>query len=149
MTWLPVVGYEGKYVVNEIGQVKGLRNNKILSAHPGKDGYLRVAIYGHDGKRHPARIHTMVLYAFEGPRPPGMEGRHLDGDKNNCALSNLAWGTSAENKADMIRLGRHANTRKTHCPKNHPYDEENTYRYPDGRRQCRTCTKQRHRVQII
>lgn len=29
---------------------------------------------------------------------------------------------------------------KTHCPKGHPYDEENTYQYR-GRRTCRACHK--------
>jgi len=34
-----------------------------------------------------------------------------------------------------------ANAAKTHCPKGHEYTEENTYRYPDGRRRCRTCNR--------
>lgn len=36
---------------------------------------------------------------------------------------------------------------KTHCPKGHPYDEGNTYRWR-GERQCRTCMREtyaRHR----
>lgn len=28
---------------------------------------------------------------------------------------------------------------KTHCPQGHPYDEQNTYRSPQGRRHCRAC----------
>ncbi|CCA55433.1 MULTISPECIES: HNH endonuclease signature motif containing protein [Streptomyces] len=44
------------------------------------------------------------------------------------------------------KLGRPAevyNRDKTHCPKGHPYDTENTYLEPDGRgRQCRTCKRQ-------
>jgi hypothetical protein len=30
--------------------------------------------------------------------------------------------------------------RKTHCPKGHPYDEANTYRYR-GKRSCRACNR--------
>jgi hypothetical protein len=30
---------------------------------------------------------------------------------------------------------------KTHCPKGHPYDEENTYITSDGKRQCRACRR--------
>jgi len=30
---------------------------------------------------------------------------------------------------------------KTHCPKEHPYNEENTYTHPDGRRECRICQR--------
>ena len=28
---------------------------------------------------------------------------------------------------------------KTHCPRKHPYDEENTIRSPKGHRSCRKC----------
>lgn len=34
-----------------------------------------------------------------------MECRHLDGDPSNNQLSNLCWGTSAENAADRIEHG--------------------------------------------
>lgn len=33
------------------------------------------------------------------------------------------------------------NINKTHCPKGHPYDEQNTYRHPNGSRVCKTCRK--------
>lgn len=36
--------------------------------------------------------------------------------------------------------------RKTHCPKGHPYDEVNTYRYKDGRRGCIICGNDRQRI---
>ena len=32
---------------------------------------------------------------------------------------------------------------KTHCPQNHPYDEENTYVDRRGARHCRTCRRER------
>ena len=45
-------------------------------------------------------VHRLVLEAFVGPCPEGMECRHLEGDTANNALSNLAWGTPQENAAD-------------------------------------------------
>jgi hypothetical protein len=36
-----------------------------------------------------------------------------------------------------------ANARKTHCPSDHPYDEDNTYVDPSGARECRTCRANR------
>jgi hypothetical protein len=33
------------------------------------------------------------------------------------------------------------NAIKTQCPSGHPYNETNTYRYPDGRRTCRQCRR--------
>ncbi len=37
------------------------------------------------------------------------------------------------------------NARKVHCKHGHPFDEENTYVAPDGRRNCRECKRQRMR----
>lgn len=34
-----------------------------------------------------------------------------------------------------------AQAEKTHCPKGHPYTEENTARNPQGHRRCRTCSR--------
>lgn len=36
------------------------------------------------------------------------------------------------------------NKAKHHCPKGHPYDEENTY-HSAGRRHCRACSKKYQR----
>jgi hypothetical protein len=35
---------------------------------------------------------------------------------------------------------------KTHCPKGHPYSEENTLINKDGHRRCRTCNNARQRA---
>lgn len=46
-------------------------------------------------------VHAMVLTAFVGPRPRGMVCRHFpDRDPSNNRLSNLQWGTIAENVWD-------------------------------------------------
>lgn len=46
--------------------------------------------------------------------------------------------------SENTRLANLANRRKTHCPKGHPYDEENTLTRPnDTRRWCRTCESER------
>ena len=52
-----------------------------------------------------AYIHRLVLEAFVGPQPNGMECRHLNGARDDNRLSNLAWGTYAENNADRLRHG--------------------------------------------
>src|SRR5436309_3088927 len=38
-------------------------------------------------------VHRLVLEAFVGPRLPGMECRHLDGNTKNNRLSNICWGS--------------------------------------------------------
>lgn len=68
------------------------------------DGHLYVLLY-RDKKQRMCWIHRLLLEAFVGPCPTGMECRHLDGDGTNNALSNLVWGTHFENMQDMIRHG--------------------------------------------
>jgi hypothetical protein len=52
------------------------------------------------------RVHRLVLEAFVGPCPDGMEARHLSGDPADNRLENLEWGTRADNRADIDRHGR-------------------------------------------
>lgn len=40
----------------------------------------------------------------------------------------------------------YANSSKTHCINGHEFTEENTYRAPSGRRDCRECTRQNGRA---
>lgn len=52
-------------------------------------------------------IHRLVLEAFVGPCPQGMECRHFpDPDPRNNNLSNLRWGTRSENVSDRALQGR-------------------------------------------
>lgn len=66
------------------------------------DGYRSVKIAG---KR--IKVSKLVLEAFYGPRPDGMECRHLNNRRDDDRASNLAWGTHKENIADKKRHGTH------------------------------------------
>ena len=68
------------------------------------DGY-RIVQLRDDGELRYARVARLVCEAFHGPAPEGHEARHLDGSRTNDAASNLAWGTSAENRADASSHG--------------------------------------------
>lgn len=54
------------------------------------------------------RVHRLVLEAFIGSCPVGMQGLHNDDDQSNNKLRNLRYGTPAENTADSIRNGTYA-----------------------------------------
>jgi NUMOD4 motif/HNH endonuclease len=154
-TWRPVMGYEGLYEVSDLGRVRSLdrmtgrrlRRGRILKAIPQKrGGHLHVSLCA-DGTEVVRHVHRIVLEAFVGPRPDGMETRHLDGDPVNNALTNICWGTYADNRQDMLRHGKHPNSRKTHCPRGHEYTPENTYRSSArGGRGCRECRKLRQQI---
>lgn len=69
-------------------------------------GYL-VANVQIDKKGRKFRMHNLMLEAFVGPRPSGHLGLHRDGNRLNCSLENLYWGTFSDNIRDSIRHGTH------------------------------------------
>lgn len=68
--------------------------------------YLRAGLW-QNSKLHWVSVHKLVLEAFVGPCPDGMEGCHFpDPDRTNNAVSNLRWDTPAGNTADSMELDR-------------------------------------------
>lgn len=122
--WKSVVGYEGYYEVSNQGRVRSLdriatdgrkccgRVLKLIPIGPHKEKYLSVML-SHGGVVKCVHVHAEVLRAFAGARPAGKEARHLDGHPANNRLTNLRWGTVAENTADKHRHSRMRN-RKRH-----------------------------------
>jgi len=108
--WMPVPDYEGLYEVSNLGRVRSHKGSKptIMKGGRGtcKMGYLRVTLRDAATVASARYIHILVLEAFVGPRPHGMLGLHDDGNVDNCRLSNLSWGTAAQNAQDRIRHGR-------------------------------------------
>lgn len=79
---------------------------------------------------------------FRGPIPTDRELDHIVCDNRGCA--NPHHVEPATHKANTLRSAapQATNAGKTHCPKGHPYDGENTYRWPGAKgssRQCRAC----------
>jgi hypothetical protein len=141
--WRPIPGFPG-YDVSNLGHVvshRRWREPRLLAGMMGSRDYW-VYTLSRDGHGPVTRpVHVLVAAAFLGPRPEGTQVRHLDGDPLNNAVENLAYGTPGENIADQVRHGGHHFANRTHCPVGHPYDEENTYVFGDGRRRCRTCRR--------
>jgi len=145
--WRAVLGHEGIYEVSDIGNVRsldrevwhgtGTKTMKLVGRPLASfmvKGYLALNI------PKLAYIHRLVCEAWHGPRPEGMECRHLDGNPFNNTPDNLRWGTSKENAQDTLRHGHHREAAQTHCWKGHEFSEANTYRH-NGRRGCRACNR--------
>ncbi len=139
--WAPVLGYEDRYLVSDSGKVLSQRTRRQMAFSIGSDGYPCVTLCV-AGKVKRFRVHRLVLEAFVGPRPDGMEACHNNGIRTDARLENLRWGSRSDNQRDATRHGTHRNGAKTECPSGHPYDEENTLRYC-GRRYCVECRRGR------
>lgn len=78
--------------------------------HRLNNGYWAVTISYRDGRRSKSYVHRLLMEAFGPPRPLDIKGRavvrHLDDNKDNNSLDNLAWGTQSDNQSDARRNGR-------------------------------------------
>lgn len=116
-TWKAVQGFPG-YIVSDLGRFGSywhFTSNltpwaikdkvRIIKGTPQTiKGYYRVTC------RHPEGVvtkalHRLVLEAFVGPCPEGMEACHWDDDPINNKLSNLRWDTKEGNIKDKFRNG--------------------------------------------
>lgn len=109
--WRPVVSatYGNDYEVSSLGRVRRTtdgpgkaRAGNILTPRQNKSGHRRVALCS------PYKnfmVHRLVLEAFVGPQPEGMECCHNDSDPANNRLENLRWDTRSANHFDRPNRG--------------------------------------------
>lgn len=155
--WRPVPGWEGIYEVSNHGRVRSMARvvigrdgremryrTTVLTPSLDPSGYPRINLYRNKTVRRYG-VHRLVLAAFVGPCPDGMEVLHGDGNPGNSHLVNLSYGTSSENTLDTVAHGTHNNARKTECPQGHSLVVENlkpgTLKL--GRRDCLACARTR------
>jgi hypothetical protein len=121
--WRPVVGHETTHAISDHGRLKRFaytdrtnhfRPESITVGTLTKAGYRQVQI-----KNKSRLLHSLVLRAFVGPCPAGMECCHgVQGSAINH-LTNLRYDTHSENNRDKQRhqtlpLGeKHHNARLT------------------------------------
>ena len=137
--WFPVPDYEELYEVTQAGVVRSIRTGRVLAYHTGAYGHLTVRLTKNGVRKH-EHISRILLKVFVGPPPEDKPyALHRDDVPWNNDLSNLRWGSLSENTLDAVRNKTHVQSRKTHCPRGHPYDDANTMRTKDGWRRCKGC----------
>lgn len=127
--WKPIAGYEGIYEVSNMGRVRSVdrvvtakdpwgnttdfhRKGIIMKPGPHPCGYKLVRL-GKDQKSH--TVHKLVAENFIGPRPEGMQIRHLDGSRNNNRADNLAYGSAIDNANDSKAHGTFQKRVRNNC----------------------------------
>lgn len=117
--WRQVVGFEGRYDVSSLGNVRGWRaapGVQLDSPRPlvgalDRYGYRKVLLRAGPVRKN-AHVHSLVAQAFIGPRPPGHEVNHRDGVKTHNAVANLEYVTAFENHQHASRTGLKASGRR-------------------------------------
>lgn len=151
--WKSIPGYEGVYEASNLGRVRSLDRyvnigndarkllrGQLIQPSPHSRGYHYHILYG-KGKPKNRLAHRLVKEAFDGPCPPGMVVRHLNDDKIDNRLENLAWGTQSDNMRDSVRNGTHAWSSRDKCLRGHLLAEPNLVRAAAlrGKRNCLAC----------
>lgn len=148
--WKAIPGWEGFYEASDMGRIRSVRRtvktatgkrtfrSQIIKPTVRKDLHLTVGLY-RDGIGKCMRVHRLVMAAFVGPCPEGMEVCHNNGNPADNQPSNLRYDTRSENMIDAAIQGTHNNVRKTHCPRGHVLSMPNLIRAPWEKRRARMC----------
>jgi hypothetical protein len=80
-------------------------NPRRLTPAENDGGYLHVTLV-RDGRKHTRRVSRLILTAFRGPCPEGMEACHNNGDRRDDRIDNLRWDTRESNYSDRERHGK-------------------------------------------
>lgn len=129
--WKPIIGYEGLYEVSDLGRVRSVTRvcahshaghtrtvpSKLRRLNRTRHGYDQVCLFSGSAVSKTILVSRLVLEAFVGPAPVGMEACHNDGDKTNNSLANLRWDTRKANHADKRQHGTHREGVEIHCAK--------------------------------
>jgi hypothetical protein len=108
--WLPVIGYEGKYLVSNMGRVRTIsensiaKNQSILSQHNHRKGYKIVSLWN-GVRQNTFKVHRLVAIAFISNPMNLPEVNHKFGDKTDNRASQLEWVTSGDNQRHAYSIG--------------------------------------------
>lgn len=118
--WKDVVGYEGLYVVSNLGRIAALkrivttkagwkRTHKATIIKPKRNSKKTAHLVVYpcvDGIHHNEYVHRLVAKAFI-PNPNNLPMvEHLDCDPTNNKVENLRWATQTTNMNNPITLQR-------------------------------------------
>lgn len=86
------------------GRKNGIGPWRKMKATPCSHGYLTVHLYA--GRiRKTCCVHILVLEAFIGPRPNGLQACHNNGIRDDNRIENLRWDTQQANSDDRNKHG--------------------------------------------
>lgn len=115
-------------------------------AQKDRNGYGRIRP---GGTASYVRAHRAAWYLATGEWPPADVMVCHRCDNPSCVrFDHLFLGSARDNARDMSGKRRARGQDRTHCPRGHAYNEENTYHRNDhgpANRQCRACDRERKR----
>lgn len=124
-SWLPILGYEGKYEISDLGRVKSLKRNrpwrnghkpvseKILTQVLLNTGYPKVGL-SKDGIPSPHNLHQLVAIHFISNPHDLPEVNHKKRIKTDNRRTTLEWSSQYDNIMHAKRTGLDKAIAETH-----------------------------------
>jgi hypothetical protein len=104
VTYLPIPSEPGYYAGSD-GSIWSLKGKSPLKRKANLTTKNRDRLYISFAGRRNRSVHTLIIEAFVGPRPEGLECCHNDGNSLNNRPENLRWDTRKANAADAVKHG--------------------------------------------
>lgn len=102
--WAEIEGFEN-YAISNLGMVLNKKRQTYLKPSPDVNGYLRVSLY-RNNQRNEVLLHRLVAQCFLYGYSDGKIVRHLNEDKNDCRVDNLAMGVGCREPEEPTLPGR-------------------------------------------
>jgi len=130
--WKNIPGYGNHYQASSLGNIRvkdryvekfcGLINKNVKQFYKGRllkptkaDKWNHLSVHlGYNNQRKTVLVHKLVLLAFVGPAPDGMECCHNNGIASDNRIENLRWDTHRNNNGDRKRHGNYPTGKNHH-----------------------------------
>jgi len=112
--WKPILGFEDKYEVSDLGRIKSLHKRNpgiILNPRIDRAGYYSIRL-SKQGSTFTYFVHRLVAMHFipnVGNKP---QVNHISCNKLDNSISNLEWVTHSENILHAYKMGACKNTKR-------------------------------------
>lgn len=123
--WKDIEGYEGKYQVSNLGNIRSLNYNhtKIRKLYIDENGYKKITL-SKNCKLKTLKVHRLVAQAFISNHNNYTEVNHIDENPSNNCVENLEWCTRSYN----VNYGKRTDKQKKYlCKSINQYSKDGEF----------------------